>query len=64
VRQFDLPNSHRIEARIEAFNAFNWFRPLQGSTSSPVTNLSSATFGRYLASDDPRIMQFAMKYTF
>ena len=25
VRQFGLPNSHRIEARIEAFNAFNWF---------------------------------------
>jgi hypothetical protein len=64
VRQFDLPNSHRIEARVEAFNAFNWFRPLPGSNQSPVTNLSSATFGRYLASDDPRVMQFAMKYTF
>jgi hypothetical protein len=59
VRQFGLPNSHRIEARVEAFNAFNWF--IKGN---PTTNLSSATFGRITTSDDPRIMQFAMKYTF
>jgi hypothetical protein len=59
VRQFDLPNSHRIEARVEAFNAFNWF--LLGN---PTVNLSSATFGRITTSDDPRIMQFALKYAF
>ena len=64
VRQFGLTAQRRIEARVEAFNAFNWFRPLPGSANAPVTNLSSATFGRYLAADDPRIMQFALKYTF
>ena len=68
VRQFNIANNHRLEARVEAFNAFNWFRPLawqnNATNQSPVTNLSSASFGRYLAADDPRIMQFAMKYTF
>jgi len=29
-----------------------------------VTNLSNANFGRYLAADEPRIMQFALKYQF
>ena len=68
VRQFGLAGNHTVEARIEAFNAFNWFRPqtpLPGvNNQSPVTNLSSASFGRYLVADDPRIMQFALKYQF
>jgi len=64
VRSFALASTHRLEARVEAFNALNWFRPLYGNAQSPVTNLSSATFGRYLASDDPRVMQFAVKYSF
>jgi hypothetical protein len=64
VRSFRLANTHRLEARVEAFNAFNWFRPLYGNNQSPVTTLSSATFGRYLSSDDPRVMQFAVKYSF
>ncbi len=62
VREFGLPNSHRIQARVEAFNAFNWFIP-----GDPGVNLSSATFGRITAfstSADPRIMQFALKYQF
>ena len=25
VRSFRFGNGHRIEARVEAFNAFNWF---------------------------------------
>jgi hypothetical protein len=32
--------------------------------TSPVTNLSNPNFGRYLAADEPRIMQFAVKYQF
>jgi hypothetical protein len=69
VRQFDIGGARRIEARVEAFNAFNWFRPQipNGNPStnlSPVQNLSSASFGRYLQADDPRIMQFALKYQF
>jgi hypothetical protein len=59
VRSFRLPNSQRIEARVEAFNAFNWFNP-----GNPVTNLSAANFGRITTSDDPRVMQFALKYDF
>jgi hypothetical protein len=64
VRLFQFAGTQRLEARVEAFNAFNWFRPQYGSNQAPVTNLSSATFGRYLAADDPRIMQFAVKYEF
>jgi hypothetical protein len=70
VRSFRFASSQRIEARIEAFNAFNWFRPrVPDSTNavtnqSPVTAINSSNFGRYLASDDPRIMQFAVKYVF
>ena len=69
VRQFDIGGSRKVEARVEAFNAFNWFRPQipngnPSTNQSPVTNLSSASFGRYLAADDPRIMQFALKYQF
>jgi hypothetical protein len=63
VRAFRFAETHRIEARIEAFNAFNWFRPA-GGNQAPVTNLSNANFGRYLAADEPRIMQFAVKYQF
>ena len=59
VRSFRMGNGHRFEARVEAFNAFNWF--LLGN---PNTTLSSATFGRITTSDDPRVMQFAVKYNF
>jgi hypothetical protein len=58
VRSFPF-GAQRLEARIEAFNAFNWFR-----WGNPVTNFSSATFGRILTADDPRIMQIAVKYQF
>ena len=62
VRQFGLPGNRRIEARVEAFNALNWF--LLGN---PVVNLSAANFGRITTFSnitDPRVMQFAMKYEF
>jgi len=59
VRSFRFADTHRIEARIEAFNAFNWFR-----WGNPTTNLSNANFGRILSAGDPRIMQFALKYQF
>jgi hypothetical protein len=51
---------HRIEARIEAFNAFNFFR-----MGNPGTNLNApATFGRITNAGTPRVMQFAVKYEF
>jgi hypothetical protein len=59
VRSFRFGNGQRVEARVEAFNAFNWFL-----LENPNTTLSSATFGRITSSGDPRIMQFAVKYEF
>jgi len=60
VRQFSLTDQHKIEARVEAFNAFNWMRK-----GNPVTNLSSASFGRIQTlGGDMRVMQFALKYIF
>jgi hypothetical protein len=66
VRGFRFAASQRIEARVEAFNAFNWFRPLPNPplNNAPVVNLTSPTFGQILAADDPRILQFAVKYSF
>ena len=64
VRAFRFNQTHRIELRAEAFNAFNWFRPAAGSNNAPVRSLISTTFGRILAADDPRIMQLALKYSF
>jgi hypothetical protein len=73
VRSFRIATSQRLEARVEAFNAFNWFRPSPPgvpnittgvNATSPVINLNSPNFGRYLAADEPRIMQFAIKYQF
>ena len=65
VRSFRF-STHRIEARVEAFNALNWFS-LGGSEAAignPVTALNNANFGRILSAGDPRIMQFAVKYQF
>jgi len=62
TRQFSLSSTHKVEARIEAFNAFNWFM-----LGNPTVNLSSATFGRitsFSGSGSPRVMQFAMRYLF
>jgi hypothetical protein len=59
VRAFTFRGSQRIEARVEAFNAFNWFL-----WNNPQANFSNANFGRILSAGDPRIMQFALKYQF
>jgi hypothetical protein len=61
VRRFRF-GTHAIEARAEAFNAFNWFNP--GLVNAPVTNFNSVQFGQITSADDPRIMQFALKYSF
>ncbi len=59
VRSFRFLSSHRIEARVEAFNALNWLRP-----QNPNATLNSPTFGQILTAYDPRIMQFGLKYDF
>jgi hypothetical protein len=65
-RVFQLPGSHRLEARIEAFNLTNAVRPVASGPALPAafTNVSAATFGRVTAVQDPRILQFALKYVF
>ena len=35
VRSFALASAHRLEARVEAFNALNWFRPRTGMLNLP-----------------------------
>ena len=59
VRSFRLRGTQQVDARIEAFNVFNWFQ-----LGNPVTALSSSNFGRILSAGDPRILQFALKYSF
>jgi hypothetical protein len=65
-RIFQLPGSHRLEARVEAFNLTNSVRPVASGPLLPAafTNISAATFGRVTAVQDPRILQFAVKYVF
>jgi hypothetical protein len=62
-RVFPL-GTHRLEARVEAFNLTNAVRPVVSGVPAAFTNLSSANFGRVTAVQDPRILQFALKYVF
>ena len=59
VKSFRFNGSHRIEARIESFNALNWFQ-----WNNPQNNFNNVQFGRITSAGDPRIMQFAIKYQF
>jgi hypothetical protein len=59
VRSFRFGGNNRIEARIESFNALNWFL-----WNNPVAARANVQFGRITSADDPRIMQFALKYEF
>ena len=66
VRVFRFGTSQTLEARVEAFNAFNWFRPAVDNTplQAPIVTVNSPTFGQILEAADPRIMQFAVKFGF
>jgi hypothetical protein len=58
VRAFRF-GTQQIQARVEAFNVFNW-----NNWGDPVTAITNANFGRILTVGAPRIMQFALKYSF
>jgi hypothetical protein len=60
-RQFKVRESQTVEVRAEAFNVTNSLR-----RGNPGVSLASpGTFGRVTSSvNGPRIMQFALKYTF
>ena len=59
AREFDIREAQTLEIRVEAYNVLNSFRP--GGID---TNLSSSRFGVIRSALDPRILQFAMKYSF
>jgi hypothetical protein len=65
-----------VEFRAEAYNVTNSFRPfnpgfVSASAAAPTTqgaaaaaDVTSPLFGQIRNSDDPRILQFALKYFF
>jgi hypothetical protein len=58
-RAFSIRESHRLEARFEAFNA-----PNHTNLAAPVNSVQNARFGQIISAGDPRILQVAMKYRF
>ena len=58
-RNFKLAETARLQFRAEAFNLFN-----RANFINPVTILGAANFGRLLAAEDARQMQFALKLYF
>ena len=59
TRFFQIREHHRIELRFEFFNTLN-----HTNFSAPQSSLKSSAFGIIQAAADPRILQFAAKYTF
>ena len=62
LRVFQVTEGKRIEFRAEAYNLTNSFRA--GDLPSAFSTLNSSTFGQIRTAQDPRIMQFALKYVF
>ena len=59
-KNFRFTNTMNVQFRAEFFNAFNTV-----NWGNPGTEVSTpARFGRITSSDDPRIMQFGLKFVF
>ena len=58
-RSFRVGVSDTVQFRWEIFNVINHV-----NLDAPETALNSSTFGQILTAGDPRIMQFAVKYSF
>ncbi|MBM3802809.1 MAG: TonB-dependent receptor [Acidimicrobiia bacterium] len=58
-KNFKFFESHNIEFRAEAFNAFN-----KANFSNPNTTFTSPAFGRITSAGAGRVIQFALKYSF
>jgi hypothetical protein len=60
-RYFNVPRheNHRVELRFEFFNLFN-----HANFATPDPSLPDSTFGLIQSASDPRILEFAVKYTF
>ncbi|MBA3712027.1 MAG: TonB-dependent receptor [Pyrinomonadaceae bacterium] len=59
IRRIRIGERHSVQIRAEAFNVLN--HPTFGN---PRSSLADTSFGRILSANDPRIMQFALKYAF
>ncbi|HEV3484408.1 MAG TPA: hypothetical protein VG106_03300, partial [Vicinamibacterales bacterium] len=58
-KTFGAPRGLKVQVRVEAFNALNTV-----NLREPNTSQNSSNFGRILAAEDPRIMQFALRLWF
>ncbi len=58
-RNFKITETTRLQFRAEAFNIFN-----RANFIIPVGVLGAANFGKLLAAEDARQMQFALKLYF
>lgn len=58
-REFQIREGQRLQVRAEAFNVLNGVRK-----GPPIVSSNAGNFGQIVSSLDPRIMQFALKYTF
>jgi hypothetical protein len=60
ARNFRIPfEGHSVQFRFEAFNATN-----TANFGPPATGVGTPTAGRINAAEDPRRIQFALKYVF
>jgi hypothetical protein len=58
-RYFNIKENHRLELRFEFFNLAN-----RVNFSNPDNNIQDSTFGQILGDVSPRILQFALRYSF
>jgi hypothetical protein len=60
-KAFPMPfsESHKVEFRAEFFNALN-----RVNLGNPTTNFTSSLFGQITGAQDPRILQFSLRYSF
>jgi hypothetical protein len=58
-RYFTIHEHQKLELRFEFFNIGN-----NVNFSTPDNNLQDNTFGQILGDVSPRILEFALKYTF
>jgi hypothetical protein len=59
MRRFQIVEKQQIEVRAEAFNILN-----HAVFNNPSGTFTSSNFGKILGANDPRILQFALKYLF